>query len=523
MFSQTTSTSSQEELLKNPAVHNAKISCDTHYEQQNNYRFRGKDYETLGDCIWGELPRREREGLIKGPEGDKSILSPTITESIKLSHTEMERKAMLKFHEYLKKKLTEAIQSSFSNKKETFIGIDTIYDLYEQRVGKNIIESVSSFCIDANMEEDALTIQGDAEGRLAQRKHNLSLLNTLDQEGKVSAYGPWQNCIVKIAPLCYQKTPQDDYTTRRACEVTHHLQAAKRGLIAVKNIKQVLASLKTKNILAIDANIYTGGRGQINVNQATTLTSKEIAESDYATEVKKIEEVARRCRERINEECKQFLIEENDKQQQNADAYSSFSLQTKVRSERIKHFIDEARPQDVEDFIQKELNNLGVNEENKAAFLASLETNDPKEVLKELTKRRYDAERKALNKNIQERLKNTISQNHIGKQMIYSAQEYKQLLHFSNIVSSFLEIHSEEEVMKNTTSLALEIKNNAFEEENTIELDNAWGHIDHKTSKELRELGQEAEINEDLPVLSAEQVNLLLGGKEDTSNTNSNP
>ena len=525
IFSQTTDPLSQEELLKNPVVQRAKTSCDAYYEQEKNYRLGGQNYETLGDCIWGGLSQQEQESFIKNPVDDKGILSPTVTKAVKLPHTEMEDRALLKFREHLKKKLAEAIQSSFSNDKETFIGILTIYDLYEQRMGKNIIESVSSFCLDADMTEGPLRIKEDNEGRLAQRKYNLSLLNTLDEKGRVKAYGPWERCIVNIAPLCYNEALQEDYTKKRACEVTNHLQAAKKGLIAAKKIKKALSNLKTQHALGLDVNIYTGEQEQTGINQATSLTSRDISESDHAKEVKDIERIAQECSKNASEECKQFLINDDDKKQQSANAFSSFSLQTKIRSEQMKQFIDQARPQDVEEMIQEELKNLGISEDKKQEFLDSLGISGPKEILEELTKKRYDAERKALNESIRERLNKAVDDGqNLGEELVSNVEEYKQLLHFNNIVSSFLKIDApDKEGMRNTTSLALEIQNNAFDNENVTESDTSWGYIDHKTSEELQKLGQQAKINDDAPVLSDEEVNLLLGGKKGAPSTPSNP
>ena len=261
-YPETASALSEEELLKNPAIIQAKKACQTHYEKEANYRLGGKDYETPGDCIWGELSPEFREALLKVEDANK-VLSPTVEESIKLPLTEMEKKAMVPFRKYLKEKLAQAIQSSFNNENETFIDIHSIYELYEQRVGKSIIETVSSFCLDANMESQTLTISKNKEARTKQRKDNLSLLNTVSTEGVVSAYEPWTRCIVGIAPLCHKNDGQRNYTHRRACEVTNYIHAAKQGLTASREIKKALGTFHSKHSVHLDVNIYTGARGRL--------------------------------------------------------------------------------------------------------------------------------------------------------------------------------------------------------------------------------------------------------------------
>ena len=241
-------------------------------------------------------------------------------------------------------------------------------------------------------------------------------------------------------------------------------------------------------------------------------------------EVENIQEMAKKCREESenqnqgqSHQCKQFMIAGEEKEEAE-DSAALFSLKTKIKSEQMEQVIAKARDQDVQEFIHQELENLGVGEEKRGEFLASLGINDPKEVLRELTKRRYDAERDALHKSIRERLEESTSKEApLGEKLVSKVEEYKQLLHFNNVVSSFLKIELPDgEDIRNTTALKLEIQDNTFVQsenlEELAEIEAPWGHIDHTISQELKELGQSVGTVEDLPILSPEQVNRLLGG-----------
>ena len=204
---------------------------------------------------------------------------------------------------------------------------------------------------------------------------------------------------------------------------------------------------------------------------------------------------------------------------------AAFALRSKIKSSEMEDIIENAN--NVDELIDKELKLLGVTPENKEAFVTELGLSDPKDILRELTKKRYDEERKGLIGRINERFdkisKSSEEENMkaVGKSLTSSVEEYKQLLHFNNVVSSYLSIRSPSgEETRNTKALMMELADNAFdgledmpEEE---EGNNNWGRVDYKTGEKLLEMGNNTQSTDHLPVLSPEQVNQLLG--TDTGN-----
>ena len=200
-------------------------------------------------------------------------------------------------------------------KKTVFIRTSTIYDMYEQRVGKNVIEAVTSFCIEAKEEDGKYVIDSKKEERLKQREIHLKRLNYFDSNDRVLAFRPWNRCIASIAPACYKNESADSYTKQRACEVTNYLQAMKKSLESVERIKKAMKELTANTYYQTDMKIYSGDKrqNQKDVNEITTVTSREIAESSYNEKVKDIQEIYQKCldeNDTESEDCKKFVVDE---------------------------------------------------------------------------------------------------------------------------------------------------------------------------------------------------------------------
>ena len=324
-------------LLKNPKVRQAKQECEAHHEKEGNYNLGG-EYGNIGDCIWARLTGEERDRIQNSLDDNETPLRPTVTEGFTAPMSPAETRALAGLREHFQKKLADAMRAGFDNDRPVFIDPKTIYDIYEQRVGKNVIEAVTSFCFEAEAEDGSYRIDEDKDKRKAQRKAHLEQLKRVvekDGESRVAAFGPWSECIGSISSLCYKK--EQSYTKRRACEVTNYLQAMKRALRATKDIKEALARFTSTATLDIDTNVYTGGNhpGGVGTDEATTVTSREIAQSEYQKKTEQIRKQHENCSEE-DAGCKQFLVDKR-RGKETEEALAGFALETKARREKMQN------------------------------------------------------------------------------------------------------------------------------------------------------------------------------------------
>lgn len=516
----------KEAVLENPEVLKAKEGCDAHFQREKNYNLPGKEYADIGACIWGEISPGERERFLTEDTENKAT-TPTVEEAFSVAETPMEKKALDSLRKHLRKKLAEAIVSAAQTEgQRVFLGIQTVYELYEQALGKSVINAVTSFCIEAKEEgEGKYKISDNKADRQKQREIHLNKLNNFLPNGQTAAFRPWAQCISSIAPACYEDRAADTYTRHRACGVTHYLQALKKALVRTGEIKEALSTITSSSSLDLGVAIYRGNRGQTSINRATTLTSGEIP-TEGEEELKEIYE---RCRleveretERASEECQKFVLSPEEEEATEAqEDMARFALETKIRLERMKKEREEGSKEEIEEMIGAELDDLGIPEEGREAYLADLGLTDPKAILKALGEEKYTREREALiahiEKKLEERLAGESENNKIrerGEDVLGQMEEYRELIHFNNVVSSYLEIRSPdgEESSRNTASLALELENNAFNPDD-IQGEERWGHLDYRTGEELMDQGAGASENEENPVLSPDQINFLLGGQ----------
>ena len=181
--------------------------------------------------------------------------------------------AVKKLTKYLSKRLSDALYGEIKdqeNKTVTKI-VDhrTFYDLYRAQVSKNIISTLTSYCIDSGSD---LLIHRDETQREAVRKKNLKSLGTgfrtrkdpsksgddkqtaqlkTDQNLQApDAYDHWIECIQKVQDVCHNTgefttfnpagTNDIDlnykYSQQRACIVTNHIKGLRQNLISTDQI-----------------------------------------------------------------------------------------------------------------------------------------------------------------------------------------------------------------------------------------------------------------------------------------------
>jgi hypothetical protein len=200
--------------------------------------------------------------------------------------------ALLKVGEYFSKKLKEALygelKDAATKQQVQVVDHGTFYDLFENRISKNIVEATSSFCIEAEEIPSVVRdYQTDPAGkpitmflisevpatRVSVRTKSIQGLknqvNAASGEKTNLSFQNWSRCITSLNHMCHgfkyilssqsspSKTkqtltcgtpPSDNiggcsprartYTKGRACAVTNYLKNARQSLIAMTSLKK---------------------------------------------------------------------------------------------------------------------------------------------------------------------------------------------------------------------------------------------------------------------------------------------
>jgi hypothetical protein len=416
--------------------------------------------------------------------------------------------AMRKLEEYLTKRLEEAlygeIKKDSENKKQRMVDHTTFLKLYQSQISKNIIATVSSFCMEVCTKEE--TINGKKSWSLNGygsncRKENLTKLSTISEDGTTSkAYQGWNRCLVEIPSICstggglsnHPNRPAGESPTPRdhACQVTDAMKGMRLNLMQLSEIDKRFNEIKSSNkrsrvmIEKEDAGQrerYVGeSKGDSkSIDDLTTVTSNElINESGYGKAVEKeSEKMQTDCIETLeDEECKKYLHSDEDVAKLE-DAATEYNLRRQVALNKMEEIED-----------QDELVTFLKEEGRGEAEIQKMLDEQGYEKLKAAITAQFKAEKKAvisaLNKKISDRsiedkkpaaggppppVEDTKVKKltEIKKEMDEKPKGYQELVHFNNIISGFLEIEStangKSEKMANTHSLFRELNDNVYQ------------------------------------------------------------
>ncbi len=457
--------------------------------------------------------------------------------------SENEDPAIANLKSYLYNRLQEALYGDISTqgKKQTkSVDHKVFLDLYKSQVSKNIITSLTSYCIEADPDNYFLIYNDESnrtacinktpdctktpqpECRACTRYKNKQSLKTATNNNKtLTGASQWQECITNIQYICYrraittsdaldgfdyssnnavtiweedqsgtsQKTatksispPLDiEYSQNRACEVTYYLKTLRQNLLRLSEIEEKFNdnnNKKTRSI-ASNVNIYDRSEEGKTIDDLTSITSKEFVEkSNYEKGVQDLEALAKRCKEENDEAaCRKFLIAKDERQNLD-EASAEFSARsavmkekiTSMKEEEIRDYLkDEGRDDDEIDQIITKAKADGSNWENNLANQIA---------------GKYEKERLAVINRISNQIENKTAANddftyspdnkdeidRIESELASRASDYKELIHFNNIVSGYLTISDGQgDSSRNTASLKREIDDSAFAEDTSSE------------------------------------------------------
>lgn len=460
------------------------------------------------DCVWAELSKRpdQKEAILEKYFSDDSTTQYN-TVTIKTVDTETTA-AVKKLEDYMYTKLQDAFygEASSRSKGTKIIDHQVFYSLYKNQISKNIITTISSYCLEARSPD--YIIPKDEKERAETRKKNIESLKQMKPSSGSSkesnaAYSAWGKCLKEITKVC-QKTPATDvdviYSVQRACVVSDSLRQLRQGLIAAEKMdKQFKSEVDTRGFQVSNVKTYTGRGGDDtkSIDELTSITSNEFAnESGYKKELKAKQATIAECkRSKDYGPCRKYLGDVKEKQQLE-QALVEYDLRQKILSEKLASMDDS----DLKAFLETE----GRSQRDIERALAS---DDSKQLVKKQINDAFAAEKNAIRKQIESSINKTNLESNtekteaqqfeskfdiINKELSQQANDYTQLIHYNNIVSGFLTVQdsSGKDVGTNIQSINRELSDSAYNggEANSGPRSPASGSYMEKLSEKLNEM-----------------------------------
>ncbi|MDD0852893.1 hypothetical protein HBN50_07290 [Halobacteriovorax sp. GB3] len=457
--------------------------------------------ENLSSCVWGGLSSEQQKQVqqVVNKTKDGKSLEGKYESVYTGSDNNKQSKGIKKLEDYLYNKLASVLfeetrkDSSFFKNKLVDEGV--FYDLYETQVGKNIVSAFSSYCMDAHAGND-YAIKKDEVYRKENREKNIKSLGNFDASSRNS----WNDCIVKVPKICHDKnlisevqnskdadevTSEDiDYTQVRACEVVNYVKTAKQNLLAITKVKDSIKDLKVASKDRKSATPFYESKGKDKtIDDLTTVTSGEfVNETKYNDAQLEDAKILEECQKtgQITPECEAFLSDAGENEEQ--------LIEQGLRAEALKNKLITDLEENPEKGLEQYFKDQGYSEEKIKELLAG-----DVDALKDMIKKRYETEKDALVKSLAMQLeKNQKSKSDdestakaenerkldaIQKELTSKTSDYAQLIHFSNIVTGYLEVGGDSnssggarqpgsaKTSVNTYSISKELDNSAFTEE----------------------------------------------------------
>ena len=480
-----------EKMLEDPRIKPRYQTCQEEQKKNVNQKF------DMGKCIWdGE----GAAGLSPLSDGEKERLKKQIVGQEAMDINTIRRgkdPALQKLEDYYAKRLQDMI----SPKGKKLLADHTIYNrIYRSQLGKNLVGTISSYCLEADGDNDYLI---DKRKKQENRRKNLkSLKNEKSFNGKVvsGGYAHWASCTVRIQHICHDtclpklgqytdtkskyccdSTCSYDhdvfkYSQTRACEVISYIKAARKNIAALGDIEKSWEKRKKTNVVGFVGEI----NDKINVERMTNLSSKEILKkSGYAKEQEKMVAQAEECSKNFDsKKCEKFV---DDKGSLSKKLLSEYSLRSRVVQEKIDTITaDDADPKGIEEYLKEE----GYTKDQIAAMMKE---EDIDKIKTQITNR-FKKQREALHRSLKARIKkNQIDTGELesngnrdvektkAERMTAVHEDLKgrtervsELVFFNNMISGFLTWEREGEKGKitgsNSAILYHELKDSVFED-----------------------------------------------------------
>ncbi|EQC44371.1 hypothetical protein [Bacteriovorax sp. Seq25_V] len=501
------------------------------------------DGKSLMDCVWDDVQLKPdlKDAVTDSLKSDISetskdgVASSRYQEKSSLNSTKREKSSALQaLEKYLQKQLEDALygeriaNSEKLHQRERAADQKVFFVLFESQLGKNVINILSSYCIESQMMNDKYFFI--PKSRIEQEKVRTTNLQGLasiktDSQGNqiLASAATWNDCVATIQHHCYQTedikemdkdgvlkstgvsysktkmlevcqkndlnykpnntnsiakfrgencTEAIDYTVQRACEVTDYISRARKSLDATGKLISKMGNIDLgRDPTSVSS--YNEKNAEKKIDELTSLTSNQMVESGALEAAKdeaaEFETCFKDGKVQDPEACKSFLQTNREEKLQELAEYK---INSEVSIEEIEKLtIDD------EEKIQKILMEDGYSEDDAK----NLATNQ--DILKEI-KSRYKSKEEALQRSVIDQVNKITSQKNdeitdldataltkIGEELKSKTQDFAKLVHYNNIVSSYLTITSDDKengkvTRQNTAMLQRELASNAFNDKN---------------------------------------------------------
>ena len=147
-----------EKLRETEPVKSQYASCQQ--EREDPVKF-GIYPDGMAGCVWSKLDQSQKEQvqrMVEFIEKDENGRTPAGQEENKKQFDSVSlvnsKRAQLdpvdeKVQEFFAKKIVDGLYGDGSDNKRTIVKHDNFYQLYKTRLSKNILEAISSFCVEA--------------------------------------------------------------------------------------------------------------------------------------------------------------------------------------------------------------------------------------------------------------------------------------------------------------------------------------------------------------------------------------
>ncbi|MBT3981333.1 MAG: hypothetical protein HOE90_08260 [Bacteriovoracaceae bacterium] len=446
--------------------------------------------------------------------------------------------ASKKLTDYLSKRMEETLFKGASDSTKKIVSQADFVTLYNSQLTKNAILAITSYCLEADLNGTTLTkyhISKEASARKSMRDRNVNDLQKFNPDDP--KYG---GCMTSISGICdpsiceeqkakeikengsskrecenltsigEETDPGVKYTRTRACEVTNYLDIVRTKMKELADVKKIYDEKLGHKGLAVNSEkveVYNGdGNSGKSIDELTSITSDELVNEaglhdEFDSQKKPFE----------NEECKNPGTEGCDKVTYGEEDWKDYNKRS--QEFLVESLIAESEyndPQNLKKEVLKEkLKEKGYSDDKIESLLtgADPELNMANE-LKNLLKLKRES---ILARTKAKMVSNTIETTEINADIIEGStaaeevkenfdnqeEQYTQLIHFNNVVTSFIAVKDPKTGKESRTnqSLLREVEDSAFmdtKDEGTG--DDQYGKTDNDA---LGDLGKSEVFNSD--------------------------
>ena len=275
------------------------------------------------------------------------------------------------------------------------------------------------------------------------------------------------------------------------CELNRYMTGVKKVLRLMKDGDKGIVSEMDKYLQKAGVGGFVGIanvdiKGAIDTDKVTNIASGEIMKAEntkgekYVDALREEAENLNNCIENNPEQCKEYLLDEDEKK----NISDEFYLRSLALGKKIEKNLDPSTGDVEKDDLKNYFKEKGMSDENFELLLkkekqdceirnrrsseAREDCSNELELAYKVIKEFYKNEKEALHESLESRLaKGDSKQKSLKKikgRIEQSAEDFAAVLHYNNVVSSFLKVDSGgDREGTNTKALAAELDNNFFD------------------------------------------------------------